>query len=214
MKRQHEVEKRPLGNQHAIFTEPQGGEIQEHFNHRITVEEIASIDNLRMAVCQVRRNAGKGKGIEGERSGLWAEFARIIGEVQPRYIFVENSPLLTKRGLGRVLGDLSEMGYDAEWCVLGADDIGAPHQRKRMWILAYARLWGRRYNIGGEDGEISIEGDSGKRSCNTNSSLRPSEGAEIMADAEGEQDVGRNGRSMAEKKGGGESCHTPRLRLP
>ena len=63
MKRQHEVEKRPLGNQHAIFTEPQGGEIQEHFNHRITVEEIASIDNLRMAVCQVRRNAGKGKGI-------------------------------------------------------------------------------------------------------------------------------------------------------
>ena len=159
--------------------------------------------------CQDISVAGKGKGIEGERSGLWAEFARIIGEVQPRYIFVENSPLLTKRGLGRVLGDLSEMGYDAEWCVLGADDIGAPHQRKRMWILAYARLWGRRYNIGEEDGEISIEGDSGKRSCNTNSSLRPSEGAEIMADAKGEQDVGRNGRSMAEKKGGGESCHTP-----
>ena len=63
MKRQHEVEKRPLDNQHAIFTEPQGGEIQEHVNHRITIEEIASIDNLRMAVRQVRRNAGKGKSI-------------------------------------------------------------------------------------------------------------------------------------------------------
>lgn len=63
MKRQHEVEKRPLDNQHAIFTKPQGGEIQEHVNHRITIEEIASIDNLRMAARQVRRNAGKGKSI-------------------------------------------------------------------------------------------------------------------------------------------------------
>lgn len=89
--------------------------------------------------CQDISCAGKGAGIEGERSGLWSEFARIISEVRPRYAFVENSPMLAIRGLGRVLGDLSEIGYDARWCVMGADDVGAPHIRKRMWILAYPR---------------------------------------------------------------------------
>jgi DNA (cytosine-5)-methyltransferase 1 len=62
--------------------------------------------------------------------------ARIIREVQCRYVFVENSPMLTSRGLGRVLGDLAEMGFDAEWGVLGARDAGAPHKRDRIWILA------------------------------------------------------------------------------
>jgi DNA (cytosine-5)-methyltransferase 1 len=64
--------------------------------------------------------------------------ARIIGEVRPRFAFVENSPMLTTRGLDVVLGDLASLGYDAEWCVLGADDAGAPHIRKRIWVLAYA----------------------------------------------------------------------------
>lgn len=86
--------------------------------------------------CQDISAAGKGAGIDGERSGLWSEFARIIREVRPRFVFVENSPMLTSRGLHRVLGDLAEMGFDAEWGVLGADDAGAPHIRKRVWILA------------------------------------------------------------------------------
>ena len=90
--------------------------------------------------CQDISAAGKGAGIEGKRSGLWSEFARIIGEVRPRYAFVENSPMLVGRGLAVVLGDLAEMGYDARWCILGADDIGAPHRRKRIWILALANL--------------------------------------------------------------------------
>lgn len=88
--------------------------------------------------CQDISAAGKGAGIDGERSGLWSEFARIIREVRPRYVFVENSPMLTSRGLHRVLGDLAAMGFNAEWGVLGADDAGAPHQRKRIWILADA----------------------------------------------------------------------------
>jgi DNA (cytosine-5)-methyltransferase 1 len=88
--------------------------------------------------CQDISAAGKGAGIDGARSGLWKEFARIIGEVRPRFAFVENSPNLTSRGLGRVLGDLAEMGFDARWCVLGADDVGAPHERKRIWIAAHA----------------------------------------------------------------------------
>lgn len=87
--------------------------------------------------CQDISVAGGGEGVGGKRSGLWSEFARIIGEVQPRYVFVENSPMLVRRGLGVVLGDLSEMGYDAEWGVIGADDIGAPHRRKRIWIVGY-----------------------------------------------------------------------------
>ncbi len=86
--------------------------------------------------CQDISVAGKGAGIEGGRSGLWAEFARVIREVQPKFVFVENSPALTSRGLGRVLGDLAEMGYNAQWGVLGANDVGAPHIRKRIWIVA------------------------------------------------------------------------------
>jgi DNA (cytosine-5)-methyltransferase 1 len=88
--------------------------------------------------CQDISCAGKGAGIEGKRSGLWGEMARIIGEVRPRFAFVENSPMLVGRGLAVVLGDLAEMRYDARWCVLGADDVGAPHKRKRIWILGYA----------------------------------------------------------------------------
>ena len=86
--------------------------------------------------CQDISAAGKGAGIEGERSGLWSEFARIISEVRPRFVFVENSPMLTSRGLGTVLGDLAAMGFDAEWGVLGAHHAGAPHKRDRIWILA------------------------------------------------------------------------------
>ena len=62
--------------------------------------------------------------------------ARIIHEVRPKFVFVENSPNLTSRGLGVVLGDLATMGFDARWGVLGAADVGAPHQRDRIWIFA------------------------------------------------------------------------------
>lgn len=88
--------------------------------------------------CQDISVAGKGKGITGERSGLWKEMARIIREVRPAYAFVENSPALTRRGLDVVLSDLAEMGYDAAWGVLGADSVGGIHKRHRVWILAYS----------------------------------------------------------------------------
>lgn len=93
--------------------------------------------------CQDISAAGKGAGIDGERSGMWHHMARIVGEIRPSYVFVENSPMLTSRGLGRVLGDLAALGYDAEWCVLGAHHAGAPHKRDRIWILANADLHGR-----------------------------------------------------------------------
>lgn len=89
--------------------------------------------------CQDISVAGSGDGLDGERSGLWKEMARIIREVRPRFAYVENSPMLTSRGLDRVLGDLAEMRFDAEWGVLSAADVGAKHLRERIWILAYSR---------------------------------------------------------------------------
>lgn len=88
--------------------------------------------------CQDISAAGKGAGITGTKSGLWKEMARIVGEVRPRFVFVENSPLLVSRGLALVLGDLAAMGYDARWGVLGAEHAGAPHKRHRLWIMAYS----------------------------------------------------------------------------
>ncbi len=86
--------------------------------------------------CQDISAAGKGAGIDGERSGMWREMARVVSEVRPRFVFVENSPMLVTRGLERVLGDLTSLRYDTRWTVMGAADVGAPHQRDRMWILA------------------------------------------------------------------------------
>ncbi|MBM3968100.1 MAG: DNA cytosine methyltransferase [Planctomycetes bacterium] len=80
-----------------------------------------------------------GDGLDGERSGMWKEMARIISEVRPQFVFVENSPMLTSGGLGVVLGDLAQMGFDAEWGVLGADNVGAYHRRERIWVVANAR---------------------------------------------------------------------------
>ena len=85
--------------------------------------------------CQDISVAGKGEGLSGERSGLWSEMARIISEVQPRFAFMENSPMLTSRGLGVVLGDLSQMGYGSTYGIIGAHHAGAPHKRDRIWIL-------------------------------------------------------------------------------
>ena len=86
--------------------------------------------------CQDISVAGNGDGLDGERSGMWREMARIIGEVRPRYAFVENSPMLVTRGLERVLADLTAMGYDSRWGVISAADIGANHRRERIWIVA------------------------------------------------------------------------------
>jgi len=94
--------------------------------------------------CQDISSAGKGTGIDGDRSGLWREMDRIVSEVRPLYVWVENSPMLVGRGLARVLGDLAALGYDARWGIVGADDAGAPHRRKRIWIFAYSKSNGRR----------------------------------------------------------------------
>ena len=87
--------------------------------------------------CQDISYAGGGAGLEGARSGLWSEIARLVSELRPQYVIVENVSALLSRGLGRVLGDLAEIGYDAEWHCIPASAVGAPHIRDRIWIIAY-----------------------------------------------------------------------------
>lgn len=84
-----------------------------------------------------------GKGLAGERSGLWREYARLVREIRPRYVIVENVAALLGRGAGDVLGDLAACGFDAEWFALPASAIGAPHHRDRLWIVAYPCGTGR-----------------------------------------------------------------------
>lgn len=87
--------------------------------------------------CQDISNAGKRAGIDGERSGLWSEYARIVRELRPRYVLVENVAALLGRGLGTVLGDLAACGYDAEWDCIPAAAVGAPHLRDRIYLVAF-----------------------------------------------------------------------------
>ena len=108
--------------------------------------------------CQDISVAGKGAGITGERSGMWKHMARIIGEAEPWLVWAENSPALIGRGLEVVLEDLWKMGYDARWGIVSAENVGAPHQRKRIWILAtnfrlYSERTSEKIRPDGEESE-------------------------------------------------------------
>lgn len=89
--------------------------------------------------CQDISLAGNGAGLAGERSGLFYEMHRVIGELRPRYVFLENVPAITIRGGREVVGSLATLGYDARWGMLSAYDVGAPHLRERWWCLAHAK---------------------------------------------------------------------------
>lgn len=95
--------------------------------------------------CQDVSNAGRRAGVvEGTRSGLWYEYARLIRELRPRYVVVENVAALLTLGLDAVLGELAASGYDAEWSCVQAADVGAPHLRDRVFVVAYPNgdaLW-------------------------------------------------------------------------
>jgi DNA (cytosine-5)-methyltransferase 1 len=156
--------------------------------------------------CQDISIAGKGAGLAGARSGLWYEYARIIGELRPRYVIVENVAALLARGMGTVLGDLSTLGYDAEWHVIPASAVGAPHRRERVWIVAHAigeRLRVRRRSEAtGSPGGGEGEGHKRER-------IRADFGAACQgvsdADHQGESDVPVNGqarRGLPELAGG------------
>jgi DNA (cytosine-5)-methyltransferase 1 len=89
--------------------------------------------------CQDISTAGKGAGLAGARSGLWSEYRRLIEECQPQWVVIENVSALRSRGLDQVLGEVSALGFDAEWHCIPAAAVGAPHRRDRVWIVAYTR---------------------------------------------------------------------------
>ncbi|MDA3451993.1 MULTISPECIES: DNA cytosine methyltransferase [Acinetobacter] len=153
--------------------------------------------------CQDISSAGKGAGIEGERSGLWAEMARIVGEVRPRYVFVENSPMLVSRGLTRVISDLAKMGYDAQWARFSASNFGAPHIRDRLWIVGYSRserLNTRRENNGKYDRHFTCSANKNSRTLANTQSIRCQENG-LPFGAEQEKPLsGINGKDVANPK--------------
>ena len=104
----------------------------------VGAHNLASIDILCGGFpCQGFSRAGKMGGLEDERSGLWWEMWRIIGELRPRVVVLENVSALLIWGLREVLGSLAELRYDAEWCVVSASQFGAPHKRDRLFVVCY-----------------------------------------------------------------------------
>lgn len=102
-------------------------------------------------------NSYKGEGISGKKSGLWSEFFRLIRELRPRYVVIENSSALAAKGLDRVLCDLASCGYDAEWDRVSARAFGAPHIRERLIVVAYPNGDGLQRNSYGRSRVLSTE---------------------------------------------------------
>jgi DNA (cytosine-5)-methyltransferase 1 len=102
--------------------------------------------------CQDVSVAGARGGLEAARSGLWSEYHRLVCELRPRYVIVENTTGLLSLGMGRVLGDLAASGYDCQWDCIPAKRVGAPHERDRVWVCAYPNA--RQQSLGGEAGRV------------------------------------------------------------
>lgn len=126
--------------------------LKKHFPETTQYEDIRALKNAPYVdiisggfPCQdiSLSNTRNAKGINGERSGLWAEMFRIIREVRPKYVIFENSPALLFRGFERVLCDLSEIGYLCEWQCLQASQFGYNHKRERVYGIAHAQQIGR-----------------------------------------------------------------------
>ena len=155
--------------------------------------------------CQDISIAGRGKGLEGERSGLWTELHRVISELRPRFAFIENVPMLTIRGGVRVIADLAEIGYDAEWQIVGADDVGAWHRRKRIWIVAYLSNTGhtesQRRDETSERQQSQRRGSARSKPSPLYSDV-PDTGSERLEGHRGECELGESSEEIKVSRGG------------
>jgi DNA (cytosine-5)-methyltransferase 1 len=175
--------------------------------------------------CQDISFAGAGAGLAGERSGLWREVVRALRVVRPRGALLENVAALLGRGLDTVLGDLAEVGYDAEWHCIPASAVGAPHRRDRIWIYCApdsppvlgASIFGRQSNgdyagpgevanadsegLEGRNGEELSE-CAGERTAGPSSSL-PDTDSESEHDGALDAEVGGSPEPVADAEGDG-----------
>jgi DNA (cytosine-5)-methyltransferase 1 len=148
--------------------------------------------------CQPWSTAGKRLGMEDER-WLWPDIARIIREVQPGWVFLENVPRLVSGGLGAILADLAACGFDAEWDCFSAADLGAPHKRERIFLLAHAHGgWARHPDRDEAGGEHVVraereEGAGGPRACDPLVADAGRTGCEVVADAADAAGAGQDG---------------------
>ncbi len=125
------------------------GGLRDHYSISTEIREVDVICGG--FPCQDISFAGARAGIiEGKKSSLWKEYYRIIKEVGPKYVIIENVEYLRKNGLGVVLNDLSRIGYDCEWACLTADAFGLPHQRKRLFLVSYPSRIGQHEYSGQE----------------------------------------------------------------
>ena len=150
--------------------------------------------------CQDLSVAGKGAGLEGSRSGLWFEFHRLIKEIRPSWVIVENVSVLRSRGLDRVLRSLAEIGYDAEWHCIPASAVGAPHQRDRIWIIAYPNSdsfdWGSKSQC--------TDSSCGKEMDDKSSRIRAKMADTMRERLERQREI--SGRTGAEQQDVSDSC--------
>lgn len=128
--------------------------------------------------CQDISFAGDGAGLTGSRSGLYRHVIRAVRVVRPEIAILENVAALLGRGMGTVLGDLAEVGYDAEWHCIPASAVGAPHRRDRVWIIADA---------GGEQHESCRAPFSGALAAELSRTDAYADGCERCAQSDSEQ---------------------------
>jgi DNA (cytosine-5)-methyltransferase 1 len=173
--------------------------------------------------CQDISFAGKRAGLEGARSGLWGEYRRLIGELRPGFVIVENVPGLLSLGMGTVLGDLSALGFDAVWDCVPASAVGAPHRRDRVWLVAYSSGGGagaaqqprqlRCSLVGSEDAPDAngnqLRQQPGRRGRSRRASeTQPGEHGTARAVADADKFVGDQGRqSDTSEIEGGRNAH-------
>jgi DNA (cytosine-5)-methyltransferase 1 len=151
--------------------------------------------------CQDISNAGQRAGIEGERSGLWSRMVDAISVVRPRIVVIENVAALAVRGLDRVLADLARLGFDAEWTSVRASDVGAPHRRERLFIVAHAGSAGLEGSRAGRHGAELPEPVGDRRSAAdtavNGSSRQHARTGRTAACRGGERNPGRDDRLCA-----------------
>ena len=141
---------RAIPNSHTIWQVEQNefckSILQKHWPHAKIFSDVHVVGSHNLEApdilcggfpCQDISTLGKGEGLNGKKSGLWFEMFRIICELRPRVAVLENVPAITFRGLYRIVGSLSEIGYDCEWDIISARQFGAPHLRKRWFAIAY-----------------------------------------------------------------------------
>jgi DNA (cytosine-5)-methyltransferase 1 len=162
--------------------------------------------------CQDLSVAGRGRGLEGERSGLFFEIMRLAEEIQSPFIFIENVPGIRTRGLDVVVRELATRGYDCRWDTLSAHDVGAPHLRKRWFLLGYAKHYGRSSPSNGRSARKTPQLSSEKRenpickpartsrlSCDVSNTIR------ILLRDEQRRRCGTCGEGKAEPRNDGET---------